>query len=290
MSHETVNFPYLVNGVALSLAVPMVDGRVCLKPVVEALGLRWDRTRESIIKLFPIETVKLNGRAAHAASIEDMEKWLATVTAKKPEDQSTVRHFQDHLGATLRHGSVGLVAEMAKRKAADDAVNAEKAAKLVEVCVPMESPDFMRKDLSLGFKRMAADVIDHTVTVSGVLDLFVRDRAFWDEGPGLVRHVQVSPEAYREKLLGDMRRAHVELLTGPEAVANHLKLPALERKVIPATKVVDARKGAPLVVTIPAHPSIFPWERAILQGTKNAKDIELPGSPYHKQRPSWIDL
>lgn len=289
MSQETVPFPYVVNGVAQSLAVAMVSGRVVVKPVAEAMGLRWDRVKDDISRGYPVVLEKVGRHTAATLTVDDLEKWLTALAAAKTSDPDRVKHFQNHLGPTLRRGSVGLLAEIARQRVEKDKRDAEKAAQIVEVCEPLASPDFMRKDLSLGFKRMAPDAIAYTVNM-GVLDLFIREESFWGDGADEVRHVQVASDNYREKLLGDMRVGSVELLTGPQAVANHLKLPALERKMIPAAKVIDARGDKPRLVTVPAHLSLFPWERAILQGTKNARDIELPGSPYHRQRPSWIDL
>jgi len=224
---ETVTFIYVVAGKSHNLSLRVTDGLVEVRPVAEALGLSWATQRRSV---------------RPTADVPTLEAWLARTKVK---DAALLKHFQDHIGAAIKARST-------------DAPIQPAAASVILIGQQLGSTDHFRKDASLGAGRIEPEMID-TVARSGALVLFVRPPpSVWDGSQSDIQRVTLDLGGYRSHTLQDLRKAHQEVLVGPQMVQRYPSNPLVQRKILPARMSVE--DGA--LVTVPAHPQRFPWERA----------------------------
>lgn len=262
---EVLTLPYAENGVMFNIEITVENGKVKIDP---------------LLRLLHIKRANLEGvDSQRRISTDALQAWLTAQRPSRSKRPELLRHFQQHLVALVLDKSLALLVKQHEP---------QPESKNIEVFESLEGTDVFRRDASHGRHRIPAEVIDHSVH-TGTLDLFVRaEDTVWGSSQEYEHTLVVIDDAsYRNRILQDIRRAHTDVLTGQELTSAGLALPkSFERTTIPAREVVVDNR----IITVPAHPRILPWERAIMQGKKNAEDVELPGSPYHKQLPPWFGL
>lgn len=248
---ETISFPYVVAGMARSVEVPVVGEHVLAKAVVEALGVRWAKAKSEM------EVVDLP--EGSGVTLEALTAWLAGLNAYKSKLPEVIKHFQDHLAATLETKSVERVGALAKKALEEE----KQRAKVITVDRPLTANDKFRADAARGVNRLAPEMINTTARI-GAIDVFTRSRSMWD-GIETIEHMNLITTAagYRPGSWTEVKRSYPDLLTGPEFVKKFPDSPFAKRPIVPEHIVVREVDGQLRKVLIPEHPGLLPWEREI---------------------------
>lgn len=281
---ETLKFPYLKGTQMAHYEFSVFTDHVSALPLIKVMGLNARRLKATKTEP-PMVKATLGATAVDAIKVDDLQDWLTKVGTVT----DIARHFAGHFVGFLRGNSIELHALAALEKVKAK----ERSANYSILCEPFTSADFFRKDASqLGTKRLPPPVIDATAK-AGSVDLFIRPTpSMWEpNGKQGIQHVSLDVnEAYHPNLLKDLHHANQEVMNGLEMVERYPTDPRVKRRMVPERQAVQHDGFGAHLVTIPAHPTLFPWERAIMESTADAQHIELPGSPYHRQRPLWIGL
>ena len=261
---ETLEFSYVVGGQQRGLSVVLVGSLVVLKPIVEAMGLTWEKQREQLAKSadMALHRVTYPGAklATSALEFSHLAAWLKGIKAGRAKSPELVRHFQDHLVPTIAAKSINLKAEAAKSQRELE----QKKAAVITVDRPLDGVDRFRRDASRSPAHRLAPTEISAIARIGVLDLFIKQEAgLFEDQPSNRFSKQVmivTPDGYRDGLLQDLIRANPNTYTGPEMLKLYPDHPLIQRRILPPTKIVSSQGGVPQPVIVPSRPERFSWE------------------------------
>ena len=99
------SFKYLASGKMFELVIPIFGEWIPLKPIVEAMGMKWEKQREQLkqcAELRLVDIPNLRGRPPLCAKLGYLDTYLANINVGRVRNPDVVKHFQTMLPLALR--------------------------------------------------------------------------------------------------------------------------------------------------------------------------------------------